>query len=394
MNVAIIPAAGSGVRFGSQVAKQFIEIAGAPLIVHTLKRFVECPEIDAIAIALAPDRIQAFRRQLEVHGIDKPVTLVAGGRERSDSIRNALAAIAGLNPEIVAVHDAVRPFVTAGQISSVLERARETGAAIMALPISDTVKEVRNGFIQRTLDRKIIYRAQTPQAFRYEILLRANDAIIADGLASASTTDDALLVERLGVKVAIVEGSSRNLKITTPEDMIFAERLFQADAGAAKSSAMRVGIGYDIHRLVEGRKLLLGGVELESTHGLLGHSDGDSLCHAICDALLGAAGLGDMGTHFPDRDPQFAGIAGLELLRKSRMLLAGSRFLISSIDATVITERPRLNPHIPEMRVRIAEAVGIDASQVSIKAKTNEGLDAIGRNEAIAAQAVALITQL
>jgi 2-C-methyl-D-erythritol 4-phosphate cytidylyltransferase len=185
MNVAIIPAAGSGIRFGSQVAKQFIEIAGAPLIVHTLKRFVECPAIDAIAVALAPDRIESFRSQLEAHCIDKPLTLVAGGQERSDSIRNALAAIDGLNPEIVAVHDAVRPFITAGQISAVVERARETGAAILALPVSDTVKEVRDGFIQRTLDRTIIYRAQTPQAFRYEILRRANDAIIADGLGSA-----------------------------------------------------------------------------------------------------------------------------------------------------------------------------------------------------------------
>lgn len=394
MNVAIIPAAGSGIRFGSQVAKQFVEIEGAPLIVHTLKRFVECPAIDAIAVALAPDRIESFRSQLEAHGIDKPLTLVAGGQERSDSIRNALAAIDGLNPEIVAVHDAVRPFITAGQISAVVERARETGAAILALPVSDTVKEVRDGFIQRTLDRTIIYRAQTPQAFRYEILRRANDAIIADGPGSASATDDAVLVERLGIKVAIVEGSLRNLKITTPEDMILAEHLFQEEVGSAKPPAMRVGIGYDIHRLVEGRQLFLGGLELESTLGLLGHSDGDSLCHAICDALLGAAGLGDVGSHFPDNDPKFAGIGGLELLRRLRTLLAGSRFLISSIDATVIAERPKLSPHIAEMRARIAEALGIDGSQVSIKAKTNEGLDAVGRNEAIAAQAVALITQL
>jgi 2-C-methyl-D-erythritol 4-phosphate cytidylyltransferase len=226
MNVAIIPAAGSGSRFGGQTPKQFIEIAGAPILVHTLKRFDECEEIGAIVVALRPDEIEAFGRSLSTHGIRKPVRMVGGGAERSDSILNALAAAREFNPGLVAVHDAVRPFVTPERISAVLARAREIGAAILAAPATDTIKEVENGLIQRTIDRRRIWRAQTPQAFRYDILLRANEEARAANLPSAMVTDDAFLVERLGFPVAIVEGSPSNIKITTPEDLVLAESLF------------------------------------------------------------------------------------------------------------------------------------------------------------------------
>jgi 2-C-methyl-D-erythritol 4-phosphate cytidylyltransferase len=227
MNIAIIPAAGRGTRFGGSIAKQFIELASAPIIIHTLRRFDQCAEIDALVVALAPAELEAFSKQVGSFRLQKPLHLVGGGRERSDSISNALEAIAAWQPELVAVHDAVRPFVTPMQISAVIARARETGAAILALPATDTIKEVEGGMIVRTLDRRRIYRAQTPQAFRYDLLRRANLEARAAGLASEEMTDDALLVERLGASVAIVEGSPRNIKITTPEDLVLAEKLWE-----------------------------------------------------------------------------------------------------------------------------------------------------------------------
>lgn len=230
MNLAIIPAAGSGSRFGGEVPKQFLVVAGAPILVHTLRRFEECPEIGAMVVALPAAEIETFGEVVRQAGFRKPVRLVVGGRERSDSIRNALDAVRDLDPEVVAVHDAVRPFVTSGQIAAVIARAREVGAAILALPATDTIKEVENGLISRTLDRRRIYRAQTPQAFRFDLLWRANEAARQEALPSALTTDDSLLVERLGAPVAIVEGSPNNLKITTPEDLLLAASLFQEEA--------------------------------------------------------------------------------------------------------------------------------------------------------------------
>lgn len=235
MNVAIIPAAGSGSRLGGQIPKQFLEIAGAPVLTHTMQRFLDCADIGALAVALPADRLDEFRARGRGAKVLKPIFYVNGGAERSDSILNALEAVAHLAPEIVAVHDAVRPFVTPAQISAVIAKAREVGAAILALPATDTIKEVENGLIQRTIDRRRIWRAQTPQAFRYDLLMRANQAARAAGLPSALTTDDSLLVEQLGLPVAVVEGSPNNIKITTPEDLILAEKLFER-IGAATGS--------------------------------------------------------------------------------------------------------------------------------------------------------------
>jgi 2-C-methyl-D-erythritol 4-phosphate cytidylyltransferase/2-C-methyl-D-erythritol 2,4-cyclodiphosphate synthase len=397
MNIAIIPAAGSGSRFGGQIPKQFVEIAGAPVIVHTLRRFDECGDIGAIIVALRAEEIERFERMLALEGFRKPARLVVGGAERSDSILNALEAAREFQPEIVAVHDAVRPFVTPTQISAVIARAREIGAAILALRATDTIKEVENDLVQRTIDRRRIWRAQTPQAFRFDLLLRANEEARAANLPATMVTDDAFLVERLGSPVAVVEGSASNIKITTPEDLILAERLFEqmnAERSAIRNPhlATRIGIGNDIHRLVEGRKLILGGVEILFDRGLLGHSDGDSLTHAITDALLGAAGLGDIGSHFSDKDPRWAGADSLVFLRHVCGLLAERGYGIANVDATILAERPKMAPHIPAMIAKLAQAMEIDQSQINIKAKTNEGLDAIGRGEAIGAQAVTLIT--
>jgi 2-C-methyl-D-erythritol 4-phosphate cytidylyltransferase len=228
MNVAIIPAAGSGSRFGGQIPKQFIEIAGAPIIIHTLRKFDECEDIGAIVVALRREEIERFERALRAHKIRKPVRLADGGAERSDSILNALESASEFRPEIVAVHDAVRPFVTPERISAVIARAREIGAAILAMPATDTIKEVDDGLIRRTLDRRRVWRAQTPQAFRYDLLMRANEEARAADLPPAQATDDSFLVERLGAPVAVVEGMANNIKITTPEDLALAEKLLSA----------------------------------------------------------------------------------------------------------------------------------------------------------------------
>ena len=399
MNIAIIPAAGSGSRFGGQTPKQFLEIAGAPIIIHTLRRFDSCEDIGAIIVALQASEISSFEESLSGFEFRKPVRLVPGGAERSDSILNALEAAREFDPELVAVHDAVRPFITPAQISAVLARAGEAGAAILALPATDTIKEVEGGIIRRTIDRRLIWRAQTPQAFRYEMLLRANAEARAAGLPSSLTTDDSLLVENLGLEVAVVEGSAHNIKITTPEDFILAQRLFEEMSKESPQStntnpAFRTGIGNDIHRLVEGRKLILGGIEIPFEKGLLGHSDGDSLSHAITDALLGAAGLGDIGTHFSDRDPRWAGADSRVFLRHVRSLILERGYQIYSIDATILAEKPKMMPHVEAMRASLAGTLEIDPSQINIKAKTNEGLDAIGRGEAIAALASALISRI
>ncbi len=227
MNIAIIPAAGSGSRLGGALPKQFIEIAGAPILIHTMRRFDVCPDIDLLCIALSPERVAPFGAEVSRNHLQKPVLCVAGGRERSETIRNALTAIDEYRPVIVAVHDAVRPFVPIELITEVIQKAQLEGAAIVAQRATDTIKEVEGGFVHQTLDRRRIYRAQTPQAFRYELLCRANDEAIAAGLDSELVTDDAMLVERLGVRVAVIDGPATNLKITTPEDLVFARSILE-----------------------------------------------------------------------------------------------------------------------------------------------------------------------
>jgi len=317
--------------------------------------------------------------------------VVDGGEHRPDSVLNALEAIKDWRPDLVVVHDAVRPLITPPMISSLLARAGQSGAAILAVPATDTIKEVEHGLIQRTIDRQRIYRAQTPQAFRYDLLLKANIEARNAELLSPLITDDSSLVERLGVPVAIVEGEPENIKITTAADLVLAERILEHRKLDRDKPAMRIGIGNDIHRLVEGRRLVLGGVDIPFDSGLLGHSDGDSLTHAIIDALLGAAGLGDIGTHFSDRETRWEGADSFFFLQQVCNLLLENRYKIANIDATIIAERPRMMPHLPAMKARLSEALQLDQSQINLKAKTNEGLESTGRGEAIAAQAVALI---
>jgi 2-C-methyl-D-erythritol 4-phosphate cytidylyltransferase/2-C-methyl-D-erythritol 2,4-cyclodiphosphate synthase len=374
---AIIAAGGRGVRFGGGQPKQLVEVHGKSILARTVGAFVGHPAVDDVIIALPADLAAdppAFLR-------DHAVRIVAGGARRQDSVTNAFAAVSE-TAEVVVVHDAVRPFASADLIARTIAAAAESGAAVAAIAARDTVKRVDSGrYVRETLARDTIYLAQTPQAFRREVL-RAALAISGDA------TDEAALAERAGYQVRVVEGEATNIKITTPEDLAIADTI--ARRGKAVRTG-RAGLGYDVHRLVEGRPLILGGVTVPSDRGALGHSDADVVCHAVTDAILGAASLGDIGRHFPDSDPRWKDASSVELLRRATALVAGEGYEIGNVDVTVILERPKIANQIAAMRDVLAAALGVDAARISIKGKTNEGVDAIGRGEAIAAHAIALI---
>jgi 2-C-methyl-D-erythritol 4-phosphate cytidylyltransferase/2-C-methyl-D-erythritol 2,4-cyclodiphosphate synthase len=285
---------------------------------------------------------------------------------------------------VVVIHDGARPLVTDAVIRRVVDAAFDMGAAIAALRASDTVKRAdAAGRIVETLSRDEIYLAQTPQAFRVDVL---RDALSIP----VDATDEAALAEQAGHVVQLVEGDPRNLKVTTPDDLALAEGLLGASSAAP---SMRIGNGYDLHRLVEGRPLILGGVTIPFDKGLLGHSDADVVCHAVTDAILGAAGAGDIGRHFPDTDPTWKDANSLDLLRRAAAIVAAAGCAVVNVDVVVIAQRPKLAPHVDAIRARVASAIGCDPSQVSVKGKSNEGMDSIGAGESIAAHAVALLTR-
>ena len=335
--------------------------------------------ITDIAVALPAELAAAAPAYLRAR--TKPIVVVEGGNRRQDSVRHAFASVAAA--DVVVIHDAARPLVSADLIRRTVEAAAVNGAAIAALRVSDTVKQAAaDGRITATLPRDGIYLAQTPQAFRMNVL---RDALALE----SDATDEASLAERAGHPVHIVDGDPRNLKITTPADLEIAERLL----GGAPGAAVRIGNGYDLHRLVEGRPLVLGGVTIPFEKGLLGHSDADVICHAVTDAVLGAAGAGDIGRHFPDTDPEWKNADSLELLRRAIGVVGAAGYVVSNVDVIVIAQRPKLAPHVDAIRASMAPALGCDVSQISVKGKTNEGVDSIGAGESIAAQAVALLVR-
>jgi 2-C-methyl-D-erythritol 4-phosphate cytidylyltransferase / 2-C-methyl-D-erythritol 2,4-cyclodiphosphate synthase len=316
----------------------------------------------------------------ELSALGKPVRAVAGGAARADSVRNGLAAAEG--SAVVLVHDAARPFATPELAARVAEAAARDGAALAAVPATDTVKRAAaegDPRVAETLDRRTLWLAQTPQGFRRDLLLRAYEAA---GAAAAAATDECALVERLGSPVTLVPGEPGNFKITGPADV---ER-----ARAVLEAPVAMGVGYDTHRFSPGRRLVLGGVEFEGD-GLLGHSDADVCAHAIGDAILGAAGLGDLGRHFPDTDPRWKGVSSLVLLREIARKAAEQGWSVGNCDVTLAAKRPKIAPRGDEMRARLAEALGVGPAQVNVKATTGEGMGFVGREEGIAAHAVALL---
>jgi len=385
---AIIAAGGRGRRFGAAEPKQLIAVGGRAILERSVSAFLAHPDVDAVVVAL-PQALAgdppAYLRRAAADGAAKPLRIVAGGERRQDSVANAFRA-ADAQSDVIVVHDAARPFASGDLIARTIAAAADAGAALAALPARDTVKRAgAEQLVVETLPRETIFLAQTPQAFRREVLA---DALRLDGDA----TDEATLAERAGHQVRIVDGEAANIKITTRDDLVIAEAIAGASARPARTG--RAGTGYDLHRLVEGRPLVLGGVTILSDRGALGHSDADVVCHAVTDAILGAAALGDIGAHFPDTDPRWKDASSVDLLRRACARLAEAGLGVGNVDVTVVLERPKIKEHIAAMRDRLAAAMGIDVARVSIKGKTNEGVDAIGRGEAIAAHAIALVRSL
>ena len=390
---AIIAAGGRGERFGAGEPKQLVAVGGRAILERSVTAFLTHPAVDAVIVALPRALAEDPPPYLRAAGPPgaKPLRIVAGGERRRDSVASAFRA-ADPSSDVIVVHDAARPFASGDLIARTIAAAADAGAALAALPARDTVKRAgpdpashEGRQVIETLPRETIYLAQTPQAFRREVLA---EALRLEGDA----TDEASLAERAGHHVRIVDGEATNIKITTRGDLAIAEAIAGTIARPARTG--RAGTGYDLHRLVEGRRLVLGGVSIPSDRGAAGHSDADVVCHAVTDAILGAAALGDIGLHFPDTDPRWKDASSVDLLRRAVARLADERLAVGNVDVTVILERPKIKEYVDAMRSTIAGALGIDVARVSIKGKTNEGMDAIGRGEAVAAHAVALIRSL
>lgn len=385
---AIIAAGGRGVRLGADRPKQFLQLGGRSILDLSIGALAACDRIHELVIAVPQDHLDATR-SVWAGGAGMPLTFVAGGARRQDSVANAFARTSAA-ADIIVIHDAARPFVTSTIISRTIDAAVAHGAAIAAVPVHETVKQAgaseADGSrpITATIPREAIFLAQTPQAFRRDVLARA----LAAG-AAIDATDEAMLVERLGLPVHIVGGDPGNIKVTTPEDLAEARR--RSEAPGFSTGLIRIGNGYDLHRLVQGRPLILAGVTIPFELGLDGHSDADIVCHAVTDAVLGAAAAGDIGRLFPDTDPQWKGADSIALLRGALAHVHAAGYRVSNIDVTVIAQKPKLLPYLPAMRENLAAALQVDVAAVSVKGKTNEGVDSMGRGEAMACHAVALL---
>ena len=371
---AIIVAAGKGERAGSSLPKQYVPIGGTPVLAHSIAAFARHPGIDRIVVVIGGGQEAHARAALEGFSVD---ALVVGGAERQDSVAAGLAA-AG-DADLVLIHDAARPFLPTAVIDRLLDALASSDGAVPALPVVDTLAR-DDGALGDVVDRNRLVRVQTPQAFRTAALRAAH----AQWTGNAAT-DDAQMVRAAGFQVAVVEGHTMLEKITRPADFDEAERRL------SHRMIVRTGSGYDVHRLVQGGELWLCGVRLDHSHGLSGHSDADVALHALTDALLGALGDGDIGSHFPPSDPQWRGAASHRFVEHAAALIARAGGRIDHVDVTIICEAPKIGPHRAQMRGVVAQMLNIPVSRVSIKATTTERLGFTGRGEGIAAQAIATI---
>ena len=378
--LALIVAAGRGQRFGSELPKQYHALLGRPVLAHTLAVFAAHPRVSHIRAVIHPDDRPLYDEA--ARGIDRLLQPAFGGADRQGSVRNGLESVAHDPPDQVLIHDGARPLVGAAVIDRALDALAAAPGAIAALPVSDTLKRGAGGAIAATVDRAALWRAQTPQAFRFADLLAAHRA------APAGATDDAAVAEAAGLEVRLISGEEDNLKITTAADLARAERILLARLGD-----VRVGQGFDVHRFGEpgGEGVWLGGIRIAHERPLEGHSDADVALHALTDALLGAIGEGDIGMHFPPSDPQWRGAPSHRFLRHAAELLRARGGVIAHVDLTIICERPKVGPHRAAMVARIAEILGVEPKRVSVKATTTEKLGFTGRGEGIAAQAAATV---
>lgn len=383
--VAIIPAAGSGSRMKLDQPKQYQELAGAPLLIHTVRAFYDHPAIAKTVVVVPAEWLEKTVGMLAEHGLRGPsLTVVAGGRRRQDSV---LAGLRQLDEttDIVLVHDGARPLVSPTLIDRCWQAAELHGAAIAAVPVKDTLKRgADNGRVAATVDREGLWQAQTPQAARLSLLLAAYETA-----GNRDVTDESMLLELAGIPVMLVQGEETNLKITRPEDLPLAEKIMDQPS----STPFRIGHGFDAHRLVPERELVLGGITIAYELGLAGHSDADVLTHALCDALLGALGAGDIGSHFPDTDGSYANIYSIRLLERVMELVAARGYRVGNIDITVVCQKPKLAPYLVAMKEILAASCRTDTSAVNLKATTTEKMGYTGRGEGISCHAVALLVK-
>ncbi len=375
---ALILAAGRGHRLGGPAPKQYLPLAGRPLLAHSIDALARHPGIDGVRVVIHADDHPLYHQAAA--GLDL-LAPVHGGATRQDSARLGLESLVELKPYKILIHDGARPFPDAALIDRILAALETAPAAIPALPVRDTLKRGHQGRIAETVDRGDLWRAQTPQGFRFDDILAAHRACAGEEL-----TDDAAVAERGGLAVTLVEGSEDNVKVTTAEDLRRAERALGAERGE-----IRVGSGFDVHRFAEGDHVMLCGVAVPHERGLAGHSDADVGLHAITDAVLGALGAGDIGEHFPSGDPRWAGAPSDQFLSHAASLARDAGGRILHVDVTLICERPKIGPHRAAMRARVAAILGLGESRVSVKGTTTERLGFTGRGEGIAAQATATL---
>ena len=400
MNAAVIVAAGRGSRMGLERNKVLYPVLGVPVVVRTAQAFEATGLFGEIVVVTGAEDMDEMRALLAQHGVTAAVT--SGGADRQESVCRGIAAVRP-EAEIIAIHDGARPLVTREVIAATIDSARRYGSGVAAVQLKDTVKRVNEeGVVVDTPRRDTLRAVQTPQTFDASLIRAAHARFAQGGERGERATDDAMLAEWMGVQVRLTPGDVENIKLTTPEDMLLCEQVLIRRGAAAQDKqekpekqegkkTMRIGHGYDVHRLVEDRKLILCGVEVPYTLGLLGHSDADVAYHALSDALLGAAALGDIGRHFPDTDPQYKGADSGRLLDHVVQLIREKGYAAGNVDVTIICQRPKLKDYIEQMRANIAEHLGIDIDCVNVKATTTEKLGFEGEGLGISAHAVACI---
>jgi 2-C-methyl-D-erythritol 4-phosphate cytidylyltransferase/2-C-methyl-D-erythritol 2,4-cyclodiphosphate synthase len=378
----IIPAAGFGTRMQCAEPKQYLELHHKPIIIHTVEAFVFNLHIHEIVLVVPEDRVEKSKNLLLHHNLPlEKIKVIAGAHRRQDSVYLGLLTLSPEN-KIILVHDGARPLIGQDVIDRCYNGAVLQGAAIAAVPVKDTLKKIsEGGTISTTINRENLYQAQTPQAIQRDLLFRAYKEN-----GTLDVTDEASLLEKAGIPVVIVEGSETNIKITRPEDLILAEKIL-----SEKQVTMRIGHGYDAHRFSKDRTLILGGITIPHSHGLDGHSDADVLTHALCDAILGATGAGDIGKHFPDSDDAFKDIYSIRLLERVISDTREKGYVLSNADITVVCQAPKLRPYIEAMTALIAGCCGVPTAAINIKATTTEKMGFTGRQEGISCHAVVLL---
>jgi 2-C-methyl-D-erythritol 4-phosphate cytidylyltransferase/2-C-methyl-D-erythritol 2,4-cyclodiphosphate synthase len=390
----VVVAAGRSSRMEG-VDKQVALLGGEAVISHSLRVFEQYSEVGSIVLVMSADNLEAGKLAVEAGGFSKVIDVVAGGERRQDSVKIGLDLIAAQpsgTPEFVAIHDGARPFIDDEMVARGLATAQKIGAAIAAVPVKDTIKVAPHRVVTDTPDRSGMWAVQTPQIFRFDVLNTAHE------MTDEDVTDDASMVELVGGMVAVFTGSNDNIKLTTPEDLELATLIHGRRAGELKSGSggidvtgSRFGIGFDGHGLVDGGPLRIGGIDIEFDQRLDGHSDGDVLFHAVASAILGAAGLGDLGGRFPSSDERYAGFDSAQFIAESARLAREAGWLVSHLDATVIAQRPRLASSAPKMAAKIGDIDGLENISINVKVTSTDHVGAIGAGAGIAAQAVATL---